>query len=219
MEWVTSSLAPAEPVEGAGVFTPFARVIVRAADRAGWGSGFLVHPRVVVTAAHVVTFPRPEGGLWVAERAGVDVGIGTLYAAQLALPREFLDDGGGVGTPSDVAALLLPQAVCDYGQQLALVDADPAQTYPATIPGYASQTGPLRSQPVDAQLADGLLRYVAPNLPGFSGGAITTQSPEGLVVSLGSHSAFLPGELARGAPTPPRLVRSAMEALGFGFST
>jgi hypothetical protein len=219
MIWFSAKLQPAAPRAGTGPFTPFPRILVRAWDRTGWGSGFVVHPRVVVTAAHVITARGAEGRSWIVGEIGVDTGSATIYATDVALPREFFEPGGGTGTPVDLAALLLPHPVCAYGEQLDLLDADPAKGYEAFIRGYGSRSGPLEAQPVHARLSDGALRYLAPDLAGFSGGAVACKADGGAVASLGSHCAYRKGDDALGAPTPAHLVRSAMEALGFGFST
>lgn len=214
-EWVSAELEAVRPVPLWGTFTPVGLLTSQAWGLRAQATGFLVHPRVILTAAHAVTFPSEHERV-VAGRIYVDLGSLRAWADAVALAAGYFRSQGTDGS-ADVAALRLPWAVCAPEDVVSLSSSSAEPAMPARLWGW--DDGALRSHDLTADPVEGRVRYPAPNLPGFSGGPVVT--PPGSPSTghaLGIHRAFH-AEQGQGEAVPISFsdAVAAMEALGFIF--
>ncbi|HEY2030127.1 MAG TPA: hypothetical protein VGH20_13060 [Myxococcales bacterium] len=172
------------------------------------GSGFFVHPAVLVTAAHVVF---TEGQ--VASRISVDCGSSSAVVAAATLPDGYLR---GEPEAPDVAVLWLGESLCAMEQTVIMSSMGPGASVAATLLGWGQ--GAFGRRDVDATKDAELLRYDVEDLPGFSGGPLLAPRPDPAVEpsAVGVH--FFHDERGGYAlPLQRNDVIDAMRLLGFSF--
>jgi hypothetical protein len=202
------------PAPSGAPLTMVPEVHAQRTQQQAWGTGFVVHPNIVITAAHVVTFWGATG-LCVADQLWMDFGGSSLWGTQVALPQGYLAQSGGSGT-LDVAVIRVDSDICDSSLTLTLSPlGSGVAPVEANVWGYA--TGALASVDVVASRPGDLIVYPAQDMPGSSGGPVT--SPRGTIANvsvLGVHRHF-DGTRVVGEAVALALddVRAAMQALGF----
>jgi hypothetical protein len=184
--WTAIGLqSPAALTAGSGTFSAVASLTANGAG-AQRGSGFLIHPSLLVTSAHVVTYVT-DGRMWVAGRIVADFGQGRVGVARVAVPLSYIASlGQDAGW--DMAVLRLSEPIADADVCL-LVDDPPADG--SVLPGvlWGNPAGARQGVAVEARCAPDKLTYTGTgNLPGWSGGPIarTTSHPES-AVAVGIH--------------------------------
>lgn len=158
-------LPPAAPAPGTR-FSPIAKVF--AGDDAypfPPGSGFVVHPQVVLTAAHVVA-PQGVHGARPPARISVDLSLRRAAPVRVAIPEAWLDEGDWA---SDLAVLWLEARVCLADEALAASPLDDGTRLPLQVWGVPREER--RRFEVDATRQGPVVVGLPPaDSVGFSGG-------------------------------------------------
>jgi hypothetical protein len=202
-----TALAP-----GAGAFSAVAHVTA-AGTGPQQGTAFMIHPALLVTAAHVVTY-RVEGRMWVAGRIDVDFGQARVGIWRLAIPLEYIASFGG-SSSWDLAVLRLPEPLGNPAAALS-VEKPPGDGRPLDAVLWGNPKGERQALRIQAVCETTKLRFpAAASLPGWSGGptARPAPRPEGSA-ALGVHRFWNETDRqGEAVPLDPALLREAIEAI------
>lgn len=183
-KWTKYDLGADQPVEPLnGLFSPF--VHLRAYERPTPGrpaqdqpgSGFFIHPRVIVTAAHVVRLGGDVAG-WVE----VNCGNAIRWADRVTIQNPFWS--AKTEALFDIAFLRLPAEACTLGQTCVLLR-EPLDAAKANIDGFFE--GVRKVVDVELQKLGRTFEYVIQNLPGMSGAPLIVDQRDGRHVVAGLH--------------------------------
>jgi hypothetical protein len=210
--WTAIELPSPAPLEaGSGRFTAVANLT---ADGTGvqQGTGFLIHPALLVTAAHVVTYVV-DGRMWIAGRIGVNVGQARIGAWRVAVPIEYIASLGR-NAQWDIAVLRLPEPIAGPASILSVAKpAGDGSEMDGSL--WGNPAGLPRCLSVHMRCEPQKLSYAVGDLPAWSGGPATrvATAPEG-AVALGVHR-FWNAVDRRGEAVPidPGLLREAIETI------
>lgn len=156
------------------------------------GTGWLIHPRIVITSAHVLTDPKTYSGV-AGHRAAFarlwfGIGPGERWGdfATYRIHPEYIPSGGA--ERYDIAAILLPSPAPMTPLNAAAIG-DPA-TEGATVGmvGFPYGERPMKSGAGTAHVHGPLLGYGVPTAPGDSGGPVFLTQGAGAVLAL--HTAW-----------------------------
>lgn len=184
-DWLAAVLSSGPSRSGPGPFCAVARLLVSAAGPQV-GTGFLIHPAVLLTAAHVATYAY-EGKFYVAGRIQADFGNILMDVWKIAIPRAFMESQG-FAPAHDLALLRLPEPVHEMDTVLTLEAPAPGSP-PANAKLWGKPYGGLQGVSVTAGEKNGALAYpLGQSMDGFSGGPVTRElaAPQG-AAALGLH--------------------------------
>jgi hypothetical protein len=202
-----SALAP-----GAGAFSAVAHVTA-AGTGPQQGTAFMIHPALLVTAAHVVTY-RVEGRMWVAGRIDIDFGQARVGIWRLAIPLEYIASLGRDGR-WDLAVLRLPDPLGNPAVALS-VERPPREGSRFDAVLWGNPEGERRTLRIQAVSEAGKVRFpAAASLPGWSGGpaARPATQPEGST-AIGVHRFWNETDRqGEAVPLDPALLHEAIEAI------
>lgn len=211
--WQVGQLTGSAPVALGGACSPLAHVTPMTAFGTVEGSGFLVHPRILVTAAHVATFPTDKGpGIpaWIA----VELGAVVSRPSQVAVLEAWMQ-GATTDVFNDLAVLAFAEPVCSpqqVGQLMTSVPV-PGTQYAARVCGAPG--GNRNSVNVNATCAQNEITYPCSDLHGDSGGPVMSDQALSFDqnAALGLHIQWING-VGQAVPLDPARVLAAIAALG-----
>ena len=206
-QWVVRVLEAhgSDPLQGS--FSPIAYVRPFHGNQA-WpaASGFLVHPRVVITAAHVVT-RSDDHALWCATGILMHFGRSEIWGTRIALAKKYVSSVGGT-SQRDIAVVRLVQAAARLEECFGLKPLEPELTATGHLWGWRG--GELSSIPVEARRKERYVEYQAPDLEGMSGGPVVKDGTDDV---LGMHRLHSYGR-GQALPISIEEIRDAIVALG-----
>ena len=206
--WTVQNLEP-RPRVAAPPMPPFvAKVSSRRSFAAKVGTGFLVHPRILVTAAHVVSFPS-AGKVLCAQKVNVRAGAWDCWADAFALPGEWL---AGMPQLFDFAVLRLAEPACEPALTCLLEEMAGAAVAAAELLGFGAAP-----EHIQAQRKAEELEYPLADKPSWSGGAISKGKKDNRPLVIGVHTSHTNDDgMGRGLVLAAEEILRAMRLLGLG---
>lgn len=217
-DWITSKLPEALSAKTRPVrFAPVAQTVAHRTfeyDVAQQvtveevGTGFLVHPRAAVTAAHVATFPVGGGRRAPATGIALDFGSIRVWGTKFAVLRRYLSQ---TNDADDMAVILLRDEVETLDAAM-IPAAQPPTSIEVSV--WGRSTGSLDPRDARARRDGPLLSYDLPDMPGHSGGPVASpQRTLRRAEVCGVHVAF--DGRGKAAPVFVADLRDALISLGF----
>jgi hypothetical protein len=167
MNWTVTKLRWRKSSSKAGAFNVVPLIVAGSDDRAEQGSGFFVHPAVIVTAAHVVA-----PGRVIASSISVDCGNWLALAAAVAVPQEYLQ---GSLSAIDLAVVWVGESLCTIDDTVLVGSMADGERGDGAVIGWGR--GAFGRRDVVAARERDSIRYQVEDLPGFSGGPLLVPRP------------------------------------------